>query len=727
MTPKKFARPLQWTSAVVWLVPLVYTPHGLAQTTTLPTINVVAPKNNPDTSLFGAGSGFEIPLSITTLSAEQLRAQGVTSLSNVIKYDTSASDAYNTLGYVESLSLRGFLLDNRFNYRRDGLPISNHVPLAMENKQTVELLKGTSGTLAGVSAPGGLINWVVKQPTSQASTQVSAEVSERATVLLSADAGGRIAQDRFGYRVNFSAGQRRPLADNARGAKQFVSGYFDWRISPNHIVAIENETLKSKQISVPGFSLLDSNRDGVGDQVPVVPSAKLNLNSQTWALPFASQSQTGSLRYQYLGKDGLRAGARIGWQRIKTQDRIAFPDGCSTDTTYVYPGFCANGDVDIYDFRSENERRNTDSVDAYVLNRVVIGQTTHDWKVGLLSSRYREQFEPYQAYNFVGTSNIYAPRNLPSDPLAITPNTNSQIKTTQVSVSNTIKWQALSWSLGLRHTQLRSRSAPADLTGSSPTSAVAYNQSFTTPWLASSYKISDASLIYASAGKGIESEFVPNRPDLFRNYGQALPTLVSRQTEIGWRQKWSTGNLNMALFSIRKPYSGDVSLSDGVGQSLRIAGARVARHRGVELSIHQQLSERWDIDANVTAIDAVQIATADGTDMNKRTVNVAPLQVRLNTLYKLTPTLSLLNSVSYRSTKPVTRDNAVQLPAAAQWDALLSYTLSDSQTSQWTARFGINNLLNKAYWKDAPTQPWGGIYLFAAEPRAIRLLISGRY
>ena len=35
-------------------------------------------------------------------------------------------------------------------------------------------------------------------------------------------------------------------------------------------------------------------------------------------------------------------------QQIKINDRIAFPDGCSNATNYVYPGLCANGDVDVY-------------------------------------------------------------------------------------------------------------------------------------------------------------------------------------------------------------------------------------------------------------------------------------------------------------------------------------------------------------------------------------------
>jgi iron complex outermembrane receptor protein len=63
--------------------------------------------------------------------------------------------------------------------------------------------------------------------------------------------------------------------------------------------------------------------------------------------------------------------ARLGLatQRTVAQDRLAFPDGCSSAANYVYPGLCANGDVDIYDYRSENEVRSTWAWDAQLKGR----------------------------------------------------------------------------------------------------------------------------------------------------------------------------------------------------------------------------------------------------------------------------------------------------------------------------------------------------------------------
>ena len=74
------------------------------------------------------------------------------------------SDAYNAEGYIDYLTVRGFVLDNRYNFRRDGLPISAETSIPLDNKARIEVLKGTSGIQVGTSAPGGLVNYVVKRP-----------------------------------------------------------------------------------------------------------------------------------------------------------------------------------------------------------------------------------------------------------------------------------------------------------------------------------------------------------------------------------------------------------------------------------------------------------------------------------------------------------------------------------------------------------------------------------
>ncbi len=135
----------------------------------LPTVVIKARTLPSPTELSGFGNVplARSPLQATVIDEEQMQAQGVQRLADIVKFDASISDSYNSEGYWDFLSVRGFTLDNRFNYRRDGLPINAETRIPLDNKAGIEVLRGTSGIQAGTSAPGGLVNYVVKRPTSE--------------------------------------------------------------------------------------------------------------------------------------------------------------------------------------------------------------------------------------------------------------------------------------------------------------------------------------------------------------------------------------------------------------------------------------------------------------------------------------------------------------------------------------------------------------------------------
>ena len=95
----------------------------------------------------------QAPLQATTIDAAQIRESGARRLSDLSRFDASVSDAYDTEGYIDYFTVRGFVIDNRFNYRRDGLPINAETSIPLDNKARVDILKGLSGMQAGTSAP----------------------------------------------------------------------------------------------------------------------------------------------------------------------------------------------------------------------------------------------------------------------------------------------------------------------------------------------------------------------------------------------------------------------------------------------------------------------------------------------------------------------------------------------------------------------------------------------
>jgi iron complex outermembrane receptor protein len=715
---RDFPHRLRPLAALLCALPLA----GWAQQTALPRVVVEGQAETPAREQADVGDlpGTTLgtaPQSIVVIDREQLRDSGSKSLSSAIRSSASVSDFYNTL-YVENLQVRGFLLDNILNFRRDGMPITNYMPIAFENKERVEVLNGVSGVIAGTSSPGGLVNYALKRPTAAPLTELFFEVAERGTVTAAADLGGRSGDGMLGYRVNAAAQERRPYARSADGDKLFGSAFVDLRPGGGWTIEGDIELQRVRQISVPGFGLLDTDGDGVAETLPPPLDPRINLNNQPWTQPVETNSLITTLGASKQFSERTRVAARALLQKVRTDDRIAFPDGCSSGPNYVYPGFCGNYDVDIYDYRSDNERRGVYALDATAEHTLDTSVGLHQFKGGFRQTRYYEHLPPLQAYNFAGTINALAPTDLPPVPDLTTPNTNRDMKLREAYVYDAAQfgpnWRA--W-LGVRRSRLERSSVLAD-----GTQAVSLSQSFTTPWGALGWQ-SGGTFLYASAGSGVEIEAVPNRPDLFTNPGAVLPALRSRQAEIGAKHSYTNGALaTLALFQIEKPSADDVPQDNGLVE--RVGDLKEARHRGVEASYTGRLGEGLVAGLSLAWIDAEITRAEDPALVGKHPTNVAPFAAALRTAWRLpTPlALTLHNNFNYAGRKAVTRDNSVELPSYWQWDALL--TLVTGAHDAYVIRLGVDNVTDRRYWREAPTQYWGGTYIFPAQPRTFRLSLT---
>lgn len=658
------------------------------------------------------------PQSVSVLGADLLTSTAASSLSQTIKLDASLSDSYNTTGYVEGLSVRGFLLDSTTNFLRNGLPISNYAPIALENKERIEVLKGVAGLQSGVSAPGGLVNFVTKAP----------ERDPFTTVSLGADGNGgskvhldtNTAWGGVGVRANVAVEDLHTVFDRADGKREFASLALSTQAAPGTRISADVEYHHKKQPSVPGLGLLDRNGDGVADTLPAPVYSRINLNNQSWSQPFEATSTNLQFAIDHSLNADWQARFGAGVQRTTIQDRLAFPDGCSSGANYVYPGLCGNGDVDIYDYRSENEERSTWAWDAKLTGKLAALGVQHRLSLGVSGRHAKTELNPTQAYNWVGTTNIDAPIALPGDGKANDLNTNSRERALDVSASLVSDLSASVQSfVGLRSSRLNRSSERTD--GSR---AVAFEQTVTTPWVGLSWSPVASTMLYASWGQGAELESVPNRPTKFVNAGQVLPALKSEQTELG--VKWQPHQrllLSAALFNIDKPFADDQPTASGI--PVRVAGGKTARHRGVELTAVGQVDTQLSVQASLTLLDAKYTAAVDPSLVGQWVTNVPKTKASLFADYKLSavPGLSLNGLLTADSGKTVTFDGNVALPSSWQLDAGLRYQNHlVGKLTQWS--LNVENLTDRSYWREAPTQYWGGTYLFPSTPRTVRAKVT---
>ena len=642
------------------------------------------------------------PLQASVFTAERMRDNGVQRLSDLVNFDPAVSDAYNAEGYWDFLTIRGYTLDNRFNYRRDGLPINAETSIALDNKSRVEILKGASGLQAGTSAPGGLVNFVVKRPADAPLRSVSVEWRQAGSVTGTFDINQRFgAEQAFGVRINGAAAHLDPPLRASRGERHLIALAADWRASRDTLVEFEAERSHRSQPSQPGFSLL-------GNTVPAAGDPRTSLNNQPWSLPVVMDGTTASLRVQQrLGAD-WRFTAHAATQRLRTDDRVAFPFGCTdADGTYYADRYCPNGNFDLYDFRSDNERRRTDALDVSLQGKLRTGPIGHALTAGALRSRATARFEP-GAFNFLGSGNVAANVFAAPDPTPGSASPDRDERATELYLRDAVALTArtTAW-LGLRHTRL----ARSDATD---------RPAFNTPFAALGHAHAPGQLVYASWGRGVEQIAVPGL-ERYTNRGASL-SAKSRQFELGLKGSTARFEWNLAAFDIQRPVSadfGDCALAASC--SAQLDGT--AHHRGVEASGAWH-DGAWTLRGGAQWLHARREGSATESINGLQPANVPARTLKAQVAYDVAalPGLTLQAGAVAESGRQVLPDNSAAIgghtvaDVAARYDARLAGVRS-------TWRIGIDNLFDKRGWRESPYQ-FSHAYLFPIAPRTLRVSLQ---
>ena len=692
----------------------------LTQTVTVSGRNALNPIS---VSGFGEVPLARLPLSASVLNASQLQDAGIKGIGDLTRLDAGITDAYNAPGYWGQLAVRGYTLDNRFNYRRDGLPINAETVIAQGNKEALEVQKGTSGLQAGTSAPGGLVNLVVKRPRDQVHN-LTLGWEQNGSVSAAVDIGARQAS--LGWRVNAGTERLHPTTRNSQGDRQLLAAAVDWQAGPGTLLEAEIEWSRQSQPSTPGFSLF-------GDRLPDANGIdpRINLNNQAWSLPVVMQGQTGSLRYTQALSNQINLVAHAMRQRLDSDDRIAFPYGFYPNATpanranpdlYYDCGltcdrYNSDGKFSYWDFRSEGERRTSDALDLSVQGRTLLAGLAHRFNAGVLVTRYQARFN-MQAFNLIEQAGqIDGSAQVPSNAKPYDESTQRDERSTEWHLQDAITLSP-QWSLwaGLRHSRLQRDSVRTD--GSRPTG---YAQAFTTPWLALSHALDQATQAYLSWGQGVESEVAPNR-SRYQNAGQALPALKSRQVEAGLKHSQTALDWQLAAFDIERPAWRDIGSCSVTASCLRQADGQ-AHHRGIEAEIDWRAG-RWNLRASAMVLQARREGSADATLNGLRPTNVPARSLKTQAAYNLAsvPGLALLGFVSHEGQRMALPDNSIATPGWTRLDAALRFTHElGAQALVWRA--GIDNLANRRAWQEAPYQ-FDHAYLYPLAPRTLHASVQ---
>lgn len=143
----------------------------------------------------------ETPQSISVITADQIRQQGVESLAAALRYTPGVTaEPYGLDSRDLFLRFRGFDASTGSLYR-DGLALagssfSGMTGFDLYGTERIEVFKGPTSVLYGQNAPGGLINFVSKQPTEDTFREVELTTGSYSNYGAKFDVGGPANADK---------------------------------------------------------------------------------------------------------------------------------------------------------------------------------------------------------------------------------------------------------------------------------------------------------------------------------------------------------------------------------------------------------------------------------------------------------------------------------------------------------------------------------------------------
>ena len=310
---------------------------------------------------------------------------------------------------------------------------------------------------AGTSAPGGLVDLVVKRPLDAPLRSAFLEWRERGSVLGAVDISQRFgADDAFGVRLNAGAEHIDPIVRNAKGNRNLLALAGDWRASAATLIEAEIENSHRSQPSVPGFSLL-------GDSVPAVADPHLNLNNQPWSLPVVFDATTG-------------VAARHAEARRRLAPRRARPRRSACAPTTASPSRSAAATrtrrptAPTTPTASARTATSTSTTSAARTSRAAAARSTSrctapprparsrtTFSLGVQRTIVQQPLPGRQAFNFAGTGNVDGTLVVPPAPdliVAAAPTATSARPSSALRDAIAFGSSGATAWLGARHTQL---------------------------------------------------------------------------------------------------------------------------------------------------------------------------------------------------------------------------------------------------------------------------------
>ena len=629
----------------------------------------------------------QVPQSISLVSSDFIKAADLKTLGDIAEYTPGAISAGNSEGFGTMIKLRGFPAAQAL----DGVNVGVLSGVTFEPEYAVvdrlEIVKGPSSVIYGVSSAGGLVNFVTKSATANTPDYVSLEAGSWNNYRFVGQVAGAVDAAKNIRAIGIVVrDQGDSFMTDVSHSSSVVYGGLDWTGARGFKGYLHGGFEQHVRTSLDG---IPTEADGSPAPLP----RAFFIGAKGMELKTGVLHAEGGLSWR--ATDMLDVSLKANMRNSHTHGTAPYSFGLDSG---------GNLGIAIQDFQSYNgdgygvELSGTYRFDALGLKDSFLS----------LSALYQHDIS-HLAQGQGAFSGAYAGPD-PTDPSVGTVNLsggqsgieaafNSAVLTGTNSVSDiasrTLTVSAQSVIRVVEHLSLLAGAswAKPHITNSTDGTYQDYSSGNQ-----ASYR---AGLIYElTAGTNAYLSFSQsfNPQTLIDVNGNVLPPVVGEQYEGGVKYRSPNGRLLLtaALFQITQKNQGQFDTQ--VNGLDRYAAIGELKHKGLELEAVGRLSRAWQVNAGYTALDPKVSRDSEPTTIGQTELYLPKQTASLFTTYTIEDGglkgLSIGGGARYIGAVRTAFDGSTrEIPAYEVVDATVGYTLD-----AWNIQLNLRNILDKHYY-----------------------------
>lgn len=644
--------------------------------------------------ILGNRDVMDTPFSTMNYTAALIENQQARSIGDVLANDPSVVSGWPRDSYIDQPHVRGFnILGEDITY--GGLyGVAPPTKMPVETVERVEVLKGTSAFLRGISPGGSIgasINLVPKRAEDDPLTRFTATYDSRSQFGGHVDIGRRFGEsDQFGIRVN-------GVYRNGEGAVRDNNNTMG-----NATVGLDYRSERVRLSADLGYDRLKIERgawwyfvDTGSFSIPKPPGKDVNP-TQKWNYA-NSKTQYGMLRGEVDIASNVTAYAAVGGQH--SQRDILSPEPVISNSQGDFLEYFSYRPAETRSTTGEAGVRVTFST-AAIQHEVTVGAT------GLWQKNYAAR-----EYNGEGASNLYNPIYYPKPDF--TTDLDNQPMTSRSNLSSVVLADTMSMLDGRLLIMGGIRHQRVDVTDYTNGVGNSYDKSATTPGVGVVVKPWRNVSVYGNYMEALNKG--PTAPDFALNAGQVFAPYKSKQYEAGVKVDLDTWMATVSAFQATRPNA----QYDPATRLYSLNGEQ--RNRGLEFSVMGEPVRGVRVLGGAMLLDAVLTSTPDGKNDGDNAAGAPKWVYRAGVEWDpaFVPSLTLTARVNHASSQYVNTGNTQKIPAWTTLDLGARYVLSMPNAKPVTLRLGVDNVFDKRYWASAAGVSGG--WLNMGSPRSVSL------